>query len=138
MKCAATIGGIEMQDAMKSGCSEIFGIRKKSSAEQNSVLNYDGQQTHINRKDASNAQSPFSGLICIRRPRTWSIGRMKPFSYFEQSIVTSLYAEVLYGCSDDDERYSIQTHGALLRNIAVQAANTPLGYPVWESGLITL
>lgn len=46
--------------------------------------------------------------------------------------------ELLYATNDDEERYSIQTHPALLRNLTVQAADPPLGYPVYSSQLLQL
>ncbi|XP_074146379.1 pecanex-like protein 4 isoform X2 [Sminthopsis crassicaudata] len=41
--------------------------------------------------------------------------------------------ELLYATNDDEERYSIQAHPVLLRNLTVQAADPPLGYPVYSS-----
>ncbi|XP_065797927.1 pecanex-like protein 4 isoform X3 [Muntiacus reevesi] len=41
--------------------------------------------------------------------------------------------ELLYATNDDEERYSIQAHPLLLRNLTVQAANPPLGYPIYSS-----
>ncbi|XP_029454042.1 pecanex-like protein 4 [Rhinatrema bivittatum] len=41
--------------------------------------------------------------------------------------------ELLYATNDDEERYSIQAHPVLLRNLTVQAANPPLGYPIYSS-----
>jgi hypothetical protein len=38
---------------------------------------------------------------------------------------------MLYFANDDDERYSIQAHPLLLRNMTVQAADPPLGYPLF-------
>uniref|UniRef100_A0A8D2MG63 Pecanex-like protein n=1 Tax=Zonotrichia albicollis TaxID=44394 RepID=A0A8D2MG63_ZONAL len=46
--------------------------------------------------------------------------------------------ELLYATNDDEERYSIQAHPALLRNLTVQAAEPPLGYPVYSSQLLQL
>lgn len=46
--------------------------------------------------------------------------------------------ELLYATNDDEERYSIQAHLALLRNLTVQAADPPLGYPVYSSQLLQL
>ncbi|NXK61302.1 PCX4 protein, partial [Sylvietta virens] len=46
--------------------------------------------------------------------------------------------ELLYATNDDEERYSIQAHPALLRNLTVQAADPPLGYPVYSSQLLQL
>ena len=44
-----------------------------------------------------------------------------------------LSLELLYMTNDDDERFSIQAHEALLRNLTVQAADLPLGYPLYSS-----
>lgn len=41
--------------------------------------------------------------------------------------------ELLYATNDDEERYSIQAHPFLLRNLTVQAADPPLGYPIYSS-----
>jgi len=38
--------------------------------------------------------------------------------------------------NDDEERYSIQALPKILRNIVTQAADPPLGYPVYSSGLL--
>ncbi|XP_022650721.1 pecanex-like protein 4 isoform X1 [Varroa destructor] len=47
------------------------------------------------------------------------------------AIWATLSLELLYITNDDDERYSIQAHPWLLRNLAIQAADPPLGYPVY-------
>lgn len=46
----------------------------------------------------------------------------------------SLAMELLYLTNDDEERYSIQAHPVLLRNLTIQAADPPLGYAVYSSG----
>ncbi|KAK2538955.1 Pcnxl4 [Columba guinea] len=46
--------------------------------------------------------------------------------------------ELLYATNDDEERYSIQAHPVLLRNLTVQAADPPLGYPIYSSELLHL
>ena len=38
-----------------------------------------------------------------------------------RAIWNNLRFELLYAANDDDERYSIQTHASLLRNLLVQA-----------------
>lgn len=45
----------------------------------------------------------------------------------------NLNFELLYLTNDDDERYSIQAHASLLRNLTTQAADPPLGYPIFAS-----
>lgn len=54
-----------------------------------------------------------------------------------QSIWSSLCIELLYLTNDDEERYSIQAEPTILRNLTVQAANQPLGYPVYSSEQIS-
>ncbi|KAG9274958.1 pecanex-like protein 4 [Astyanax mexicanus] len=44
--------------------------------------------------------------------------------------------ELLYATNDDEERYSIQAHPVMLRNLTVQAADPPLGYPIYSSAPI--
>lgn len=54
-----------------------------------------------------------------------------------RSFWASLNLELLYFANDDDERYSIQAHPQLLRNLTVQTSEPPFGYPVY-SGLPTI
>jgi hypothetical protein len=54
-----------------------------------------------------------------------------------KGIWASLNLELLYITNDDDERYSIQAHGTLLRNITIQSSEPPLGYPTF-SGVYTV
>lgn len=49
---------------------------------------------------------------------------------------SALSLELYYMTNDDEERYSIQALPQLLRNIVTQAADPPLGYPVFSSGLV--
>lgn len=46
--------------------------------------------------------------------------------------------ELLYATNDDEERYSIQAHPIMLRNLTVQAADPPLGYPIYSSAPLHL
>ncbi|KNC97424.1 uncharacterized protein SPPG_07346 [Spizellomyces punctatus DAOM BR117] len=48
-----------------------------------------------------------------------------------RGIWANLVFELLYLTNDDDERYSIQAHPLLLRNLTVQTSNPPLGYPLY-------
>ena len=50
----------------------------------------------------------------------------------------NLSLELLYMTNDDEERYSIQAHATILRNLTVQAADPPLGYPIFSSEPITI
>lgn len=45
----------------------------------------------------------------------------------------NLALELLYMTNDDEERYSIQAHPTVLRNLTVQVADPPLGYPIYSS-----
>ena len=53
-------------------------------------------------------------------------------------IWSSLALELNYMTNDDDERYSIQALPNHARNICIQAADPPLGYPVYMSGLVNI
>ncbi|NXU51595.1 PCX4 protein, partial [Turnix velox] len=46
--------------------------------------------------------------------------------------------ELLYATNDDEERYSSQAHPILLRNLTLQAADPPLGYPIYSSEILHL
>ncbi|KAI9357315.1 hypothetical protein DFJ73DRAFT_203633 [Zopfochytrium polystomum] len=50
-----------------------------------------------------------------------------------RGIWATLGYELLYLTNDDDERYSIQAHSKAFRNLILQSADPPLGYPVWLS-----
>ncbi|XP_078350491.1 pecanex-like protein 4 [Oculina patagonica] len=50
----------------------------------------------------------------------------------------SLALELLYFTNNDEERYSIQAHPTLLRNLTIQAADPPLRYPVYSSGAVSV
>ncbi|KAJ3272257.1 Pecanex-like protein 4 [Terramyces sp. JEL0728] len=48
-----------------------------------------------------------------------------------KGIWANLLYELLYLTNDDDERFSIQAHTKLLRNLTIQASHPPFGYPLW-------
>ena len=50
----------------------------------------------------------------------------------------NLNLELYYMTNDDEERYSIQANATLLRNLTVQAADPPLGYPIYASEPISV
>ena len=52
------------------------------------------------------------------------------------AIWSDLSLELLYLTNDDEERYSIQAHPTILRNLMIQAADHPLGYAVYSSNII--
>jgi hypothetical protein len=51
-----------------------------------------------------------------------------------RGIWANLNLELLYYTNANDERFSIQAEKDILRNLLVQLAETPLGYPVYASG----
>jgi hypothetical protein len=57
---------------------------------------------------------------------------------FRSEVVRGIWAnlnfELLYLTNANDERFSIQAEKDILRNILVQLAEVPLGYPVFSSG----
>lgn len=53
-----------------------------------------------------------------------------------KSVWNNLRFELIYATNDNDERYSIQTHPTLLRNLWVEACEQPFGYPSYHSGLM--
>ncbi|XP_064484907.1 pecanex-like protein 4 isoform X2 [Ornithodoros turicata] len=55
-----------------------------------------------------------------------------------RGLWSTLSLELLYLTNDDDERYSIQAQPTILRNLTIQAANPPLGYPIFSSSAITV
>ena len=61
---------------------------------------------------------------------------------FRREVVRSIWAnlnmELLYYTNSNDERFSIQAEKDILRNLLVQFAEVPLGYPVYSSGARTL
>ncbi len=55
-----------------------------------------------------------------------------------KSIWSSTNLELLFMTNDDDERYSIQAHQYILRNLTIQSSDPPLGYCVYNSENIYL
>mmetsp|Transcript_28732 Transcript_28732/g.46522 ORF Transcript_28732/g.46522 Transcript_28732/m.46522 type:complete len:1392 (-) Transcript_28732:795-4970(-) len=55
-----------------------------------------------------------------------------------RGLWSSLNLELLYFTNDDEERFSIQSQSYLLRNLTIQAAESPLGYSVFSSGPVRL
>ena len=65
-----------------------------------------------------------------------SVGQVNSEVVYGQWANLSL--ELLYMTNDDEERYSIQAHPTILRNLTVQAADPPLGYPIFSSPPISI
>eukprot|EP01028_Stygiella_incarcerata_P004465 TRINITY_DN1980_c0_g1_i3.p1 TRINITY_DN1980_c0_g1~~TRINITY_DN1980_c0_g1_i3.p1 ORF type:complete len:318 (+),score=84.05 TRINITY_DN1980_c0_g1_i3:233-1186(+) len=66
------------------------------------------------------------------RPVTFHVCRLNGESI--RGIWAQLNLELQYMTNDDDERYAIQAHKQLLRNITIHAAEPPLGYPNYAQG----
>ncbi len=64
------------------------------------------------------------------------IGRLSPEAV--HGVWADLSLELLYLTNDDEERYSIQAHSLLLRNLTIQAADPPMGYSVYSSGILRI
>ena len=73
----------------------------------------------------------YSARVLMRRPVEAHVTRLSPAAV--RAIWANLSIELLYATNDDEERFSIQAHPALVRNLTVQAADPPLGYPVFAS-----
>jgi hypothetical protein len=50
-----------------------------------------------------------------------------------QAVWNNLRFELLFAANDNDERYSIQTHEAMLRNLLVEGCEEPYGYAGYYS-----
>ena len=77
--------------------------------------------------DSSNSDIVLSHLMTTQQVAV-HIGRLNRAAV--EGLWASLHLELLYLANDDDERYSIQAHPTLLRNLTVQSADPPLGYPI--------
>lgn len=84
----------------------------------------------------NNTQNTYSSRTLTLQSMQVNIGRLNP------EVVRGQWAnlglELLYLTNDDEERYSIQAHPTILRNLTVQAADPPLGYPIYSSEPISV
>ena len=81
-------------------------------------------------------QGVYKGRVLTKQPVMTYVGRLN--SEVVRALWASLSLELLYFTNDDEERYSIQAHPVILRNLTVQAAEPPLGYPIYSSPPISL
>ncbi|XP_053374492.1 pecanex-like protein 4 isoform X2 [Mercenaria mercenaria] len=84
----------------------------------------------------NNTQNTYSSRTLTLQSMDVSIGRLNPEVVRGQWA--NLALELLYMTNDDEERYSIQAHPVILRNLTVQAADPPLGYPIYSSKPISV
>ncbi|CAH2328742.1 pecanex 4 [Pelobates cultripes] len=73
----------------------------------------------------------YTGRVLTLQDQLVQIGKLNAEAVRGQWA--NLSWELLYATNDDEERYSIQAHPVLLRNLTVQAADPPLGYPIYSS-----
>ena len=70
----------------------------------------------------------------------YGLSKDSTFSIFEfrREVIRGIWSnqnmELLYYTNANDERFSIQAEKDILRNLLVQLAEIPLGYPVYCSG----
>lgn len=101
------VGGAGWSDAMAKRTARLFGLRRGSTAASHGV------QLLTLRDELATIGSWSSAVV--------------------GALWASLSVELLFAANDDDERYSIQANSRLLRNLAVQAAASPLGYPAYSA-----
>ncbi|XP_063355501.1 pecanex-like protein 4 [Pelmatolapia mariae] len=73
----------------------------------------------------------YTGRVLTLQEQLVQVGRLNGEGVRGQWA--NLSWELLYATNDDEERYSIQAHPFMLRNLTVQAADPPLGYPIYSS-----
>uniref|UniRef100_A0A671WL08 Pecanex-like protein n=1 Tax=Sparus aurata TaxID=8175 RepID=A0A671WL08_SPAAU len=77
------------------------------------------------------AMGTYTGRVLSLQEQLVHVGRLNGEGVRGQWA--NLSWELLYATNDDEERYSIQAHPFMLRNLTVQAADPPLGYPIYSS-----
>jgi len=87
-------------------------------------------------ENAKKSVSEFRAKSFTKQDMPFYIGKLDAETV--RAIWTSLNLELFFFTNDDDERYSIQAHKLMMRNICVQAAEPPLGYPIFSSGPINV
>ena len=81
-------------------------------------------------------QATYTSRVLTLQDVMMQVGHLNPEVVRGQWANLSL--ELLYFTNDDEERYSIQAHPTILRNLTVQAADPPLGYPIYASEPISI
>ena len=96
-----------------------------------SVSSTDLTTNNANTLNNSRSRKLFRSHLLTLRICDVNVGRLN--SEVVRSLWASLSWELLYLTNDDDERYSIQAEERLLRNLTVEVADPPLGYPSFTS-----
>lgn len=86
---------------------------------------------HISTFSCACPQGTYTGRVLSLQEQLVQVGRLNGEGVRGQWA--NLSWELLYATNDDEERYSIQAHPFMLRNLTVQAADPPLGYPIYSS-----
>lgn len=81
-------------------------------------------------------QNTYHGRVLSRHPVMAHMGSLN--QEMVRALWSSLSLELLYMTNDDEERYSIQAHPVILRNLTIQSADPPLGYPIYASPPISV
>eukprot|EP00727_Mastigamoeba_balamuthi_P009820 m51a1_g5460 hypothetical protein (1206) ;mRNA; r:238583-246546 len=115
----------------------VFGIAKVQSTTGENVAPANGGRADSGTGAACNGKSalPWAVIAMNLRDHDILVGTLNP--EVARGLWAGMALEMLYMTNDDDERYSIQAHPTLLRNIMLQCAEPPLGYPVVQQ-LISL
>lgn len=79
----------------------------------------------------NSAKRELSIRILTKQSVSMHLGRVNAAAV--RGIWSNFSLEMIYATNDDEERYSIQGHQALLRNLIVQTSDPPLGYPIFSS-----
>ncbi|KAK2953383.1 hypothetical protein BLNAU_11669 [Blattamonas nauphoetae] len=124
-RCSSIVGSDEWNTAMANKTTQLFSLFERPQS-NDAILSYDSAAS------GTEERSQYSGVSCVLRPRNWAVGVFSPSSGFETEQ-TSLLKEQVYAVNVDDERFSIQTHPVLLRNICAQAMDPPFGYSAFSS-----
>ena len=69
--------------------------------------------------------------VLTLKPQLVHVARLQPESL--HGMWSSQLLELLYLKNEEEERYSVQQEEHLLRNISIQAGDSPVGYPVFSS-----
>lgn len=85
----------------------------------------------ISMIDCHCVQGTYTGRVLSLQEQPVHVGHLNGEGVRGQPA--NLSRELLYATNDDEERYSIQAHPFMLRNLTVQSADPPLGYPIYSS-----
>lgn len=81
-------------------------------------------------------QDVYTAHVLSLQDEVVHVGMLNPAAL--GGIWADLALELLFLTNDDEERYSIQAHPHLLRNLSIQTAEPPLGYTVHSSAIMSI